>query len=226
MSERDGLARSFLDGTEWANARRSPLAGDASNRRYERLTQPTTGKTAVLMDAPPDKGEDVRPFLYIARHLCAIGLSAPEILAEDCHNGFLLIEDLGDALFARVIPVQPQLEPTLYAAATDVLLTLHGAGLPQLDSYDTGLMTEMAALAFAKYRFGIMTVPENVRTCPDGLLRQMGAYAAMLDRIYPGQHIETEILWTRTATLMVLPHDLVTNALFRAPRLDGTDMGS
>ncbi|SFT96654.1 double-strand break repair helicase AddA [Sedimentitalea nanhaiensis] len=71
-----------------------------------------------------------------------------------------------------------------------------------------------------------MTVPENVRTCPDGLLRQMGAYAAMLDRIYPGQHIETEILWTRTATLMVLPHDLVTNALFRAPRLDGTDMGS
>ncbi|SFT96620.1 aminoglycoside phosphotransferase family protein [Sedimentitalea nanhaiensis] len=182
MSERDGLARSFLDGTEWANARRSPLAGDASNRRYERLTQPTTGKTAVLMDAPPDKGEDVRPFLYIARHLCAIGLSAPEILAEDCHNGFLLIEDLGDALFARVIPVQPQLEPTLYAAATDVLLTLHGAGLPQLDSYDTGLMTEMAALAFAKYRFGIMGDANGESQFRD-------AFSALLDSVTPARPV-------------------------------------
>ncbi|MEO0752095.1 MAG: double-strand break repair helicase AddA [Pseudomonadota bacterium] len=56
-------------------------------------------------------------------------------------------------------------------------------------------------------------VPELVRDCPAGLLRQMGAYAQALAQIYPSLEIETAILWTRTATLMHLPHDLVTGAL-------------
>ncbi|MFD0859506.1 double-strand break repair helicase AddA [Roseovarius aquimarinus] len=60
------------------------------------------------------------------------------------------------------------------------------------------------------------TVPDAPESCPEGLLRQMGAYAAMAAQIYPGKRIETAILWTRTATLMHLPHDLVTSALGRA----------
>ncbi|WP_170582207.1 double-strand break repair helicase AddA [Ruegeria arenilitoris] len=60
------------------------------------------------------------------------------------------------------------------------------------------------------------TVPDRAETCPEGLLRQMGAYAAALSQIYPGREIRTAILWTRTARLMWLPHDLVTDALVRA----------
>ena len=56
-------------------------------------------------------------------------------------------------------------------------------------------------------------VPDTPGHCPDGLLRQMGAYAHALQQIYPGRTIETALLWTRTATLMPLPHDLVTRAL-------------
>lgn len=155
MPDRNTLAETFLSGTDWATAQRAPLAGDASNRRYERLTKPETGQTAVLMDAPSERGEDVRPFLRIARHLQSTGLSAPRILAEDPVNGFLLIEDLGDALFARVIPERPDLEPVLYEAATDVLLQLHKAPMPELDPYDAARMTDLAALAFSKYRLGI-----------------------------------------------------------------------
>jgi ATP-dependent helicase/nuclease subunit A len=59
-------------------------------------------------------------------------------------------------------------------------------------------------------------VPARAEDTPDGLLRQMGAYAEMLAAIYPGQPIETAILWTREARLMVLPHDLVMAALHRA----------
>jgi ATP-dependent helicase/nuclease subunit A len=44
--------------------------------------------------------------------------------------------------------------------------------------------------------------------------------------IYPGKRIETAILWTRTANLMPLSHDLVTDALLRSPRLDGIDLHS
>ncbi|MEL7256935.1 MAG: double-strand break repair helicase AddA [Pseudomonadota bacterium] len=56
-------------------------------------------------------------------------------------------------------------------------------------------------------------VPETPETCPEGLLRQMGAYAHALHQIYPGHQVETALLWTRTATLMRLPHDLVTEAV-------------
>ncbi|THD76833.1 double-strand break repair helicase AddA [Thalassobius vesicularis] len=52
--------------------------------------------------------------------------------------------------------------------------------------------------------------PENV---PDGLLRQLGAYAVALAQIYPDRRIETAILWTRTAELMLLPTELTTAAL-------------
>jgi ATP-dependent helicase/nuclease subunit A len=47
-------------------------------------------------------------------------------------------------------------------------------------------------------------------------LRQMGAYAHALALVYPGRRIETALLWTRTATLMRLPHALVSAALARA----------
>ncbi|EEE36229.1 double-strand break repair helicase AddA [Rhodobacteraceae bacterium KLH11] len=56
------------------------------------------------------------------------------------------------------------------------------------------------------------TVPDGPETCPDGLLRQMGAYAHAMAQIYPDHQIRTAILWTRTAQLMWLPHDLVTEA--------------
>lgn len=59
------------------------------------------------------------------------------------------------------------------------------------------------------------TVPAEPEQCPEGLLRQMGAYAHALALIYPGRTVETALLWTRTATLMPLPHELVTAALKR-----------
>ncbi|WP_171123750.1 MULTISPECIES: double-strand break repair helicase AddA [unclassified Ruegeria] len=61
------------------------------------------------------------------------------------------------------------------------------------------------------------TIPEDANACPEGLLRQMGAYAQALSQIYPDRDIRTAILWTRTAGLMWLPHDVVTDALARAP---------
>ncbi len=156
MTDRTVLAEALIAQTPWANATRAPLAGDASNRRYERLTDPATGRKAVLMDAPPDRGEDVEPFVRIANHLRAVGLSAPEIYAEDNQNGFLVLEDLGDDLFSRVLTKDPSQERTLYEAATDVLLHLHEAPILPLPSYDPTLMTELAALAFTKYAHAIL----------------------------------------------------------------------
>ncbi len=152
MTDRLKLARAFLDRTEWADAEVTPLAGDASNRRYDRLRDHASGETAVLMDAPPARGEDIGPFVTIATYLTQLGLSAPHIFVQDRENGFLLIEDLGDALFARVIPDAPDLEQKLYETATDVLIELHRHAPPSgLPVYTPDIMADMASLVFDWY---------------------------------------------------------------------------
>ncbi|WP_116084843.1 double-strand break repair helicase AddA [Tropicimonas sp. IMCC34011] len=60
-------------------------------------------------------------------------------------------------------------------------------------------------------------VPARAEDVPDGLLRQMGAYSAALQTLYPGRRIDTAILWTRTPELMPLPAGLTRDALARTP---------
>lgn len=152
--DRSARIDAFLAAHGWDSAARHALAGDASNRRYLRLVQPE-GARAVLMDAPSERGEDVRPFTAIARHLRAFGFSAPEILAEDTQAGLLLLEDLGDALYARVLERNPSQEPELYRAATDLLVDLHRHEPPaDLASYSPALMADLAGLALDWYRHG------------------------------------------------------------------------
>jgi len=64
------------------------------------------------------------------------------------------------------------------------------------------------------------TVPDMPASCPEGLLRQMGAYAHALKAVYPDKTVETAILWTYTGSLMSLPDDVVIAALARTGHLD------
>lgn len=121
----------FLSQNGWAGATVAPLAGDASFRRYFRVTD--GARRAVLMDAPPPH-EDPRPFITVAEWLIAQGLSAPGILARDLDQGLLLIEDFGDARLRETADAAPERELELYGKVTDLLVHLHGreplAGLP------------------------------------------------------------------------------------------------
>ena len=56
-------------------------------------------------------------------------------------------------------------------------------------------------------------VPARPEDVPQGILRQMGAYAAMLAQIWPEKSIDTAIVWTRNAQLMPLPRNIVSLAL-------------
>ena len=146
MTERERLRRDFAADAGWGDALRAPLAGDASARRYERLTQGRA--TAVLMDDPPP-GHAVGPFVRIARLLRGMGYSAPKILAVDEAQGLVLLEDLGDDSFSALLagPAPASLERTLYAAATDFLVDLHRRPVPpDLPRYDAAWMLADAAL--------------------------------------------------------------------------------
>ncbi len=124
MTDRAAALSAMLAHAGWDGASRAPLHGDASFRRYERL-HGAEGATAILMDAPPPQ-ENVRPFVDVAERLRAAGLSAPVILAQDVEQGFLLLEDFGDARVGELLRRGDAPEP-LYALATDTLAALHGA---------------------------------------------------------------------------------------------------
>lgn len=157
MSDRSLLSQQFLTRAGWGAADRRFLAGDASDRSYDRLT--LNGATAVLMDAPPGKGDDPAVFLQVSAHLLGLGLSAPRCLAQDLTHGFLLLEDLGDGVFARILANDPPRERPLYTAAADVLAHLqsHPApdGLPHLTPQD---WAEAACFALDWYAFAITGV--------------------------------------------------------------------
>lgn len=120
---RQARTETFLRDCGWAGAARAPLAGDASARRYVRLDR--GDRRAVLMDADPERGERVGPFLAVAAFLRGRGYSAPEVLAADEAAGLVLLEDFGDALFARTIAAEPAREMPFYRLATDFLADLH-----------------------------------------------------------------------------------------------------
>ena len=60
------------------------------------------------------------------------------------------------------------------------------------------------------------TIPDDAGAIPEGILRQLGAYAHALRAIYPGRLIRTAVLWTRHARLMPVPDNLTDAALARA----------
>ncbi len=124
-------ASAFLAAHGWGAAQISPLAGDASFRRYFRVRD--GARQAVLMDAPPPH-EDPRPFIAVAEWLGGCGLSAPRILARDLDRGLLLIEDFGDVRLRETMDARPEAEADHYAGVTDLLVHLHAAppmaGLP------------------------------------------------------------------------------------------------
>ena len=121
MTDREGMRLAFIDSAGWTDATITALPGDASFRRYFRLAGPL-GKT-MLMDAPPPQ-EDVRPFQTIAAILADLKLSAPVIHAADPEAGFLLLEDLGDSTYTRLI-ADGHDEAALYRLAGDTLADLH-----------------------------------------------------------------------------------------------------
>jgi N-acetylmuramate 1-kinase len=146
MSDRARLRADFVSRAGWGGAQEKLLAGDASFRKYFRLAR--AGGTVVVMDSPAAH-EPVGPFARVGRHLRGLGLSAPEIFAEDETNGFLLLEDLGDHTFARVLADGGE-ECELYLRATDVLAAVHRAPrhglLPGLDAYKGEALIEASLL--------------------------------------------------------------------------------
>lgn len=150
MDSRGAEIDAFLSAEGWSAAARSPIAGDASSRRYVRLAR--DGARAVLMDAPPETCGSQEAFVGMAAHLRQAGLAAPGILAADEIAGLFLLQDLGAETVARVVERDRQVEVVAYEAATDALVRLQAAPLPDgLPRYGAREMAAAIRPAWSDY---------------------------------------------------------------------------
>ncbi|MBK5102612.1 MAG: phosphotransferase [Burkholderiales bacterium] len=117
-----------------------PASADASFRRYFRISLPGRGESRIVMDAPPQQ-EDCRPFIRVAELLRQAGLNAPEVLAQDLEQGFLLLTDLGTTTYLAALERDDAGADTLFGDATDALITWQLASRPGvLPPYDAALL--------------------------------------------------------------------------------------
>jgi hypothetical protein len=159
-SDREALKAGFLRDAGFSAAAREVFAGDASTRVFERLRTPD-GRRLFFMDQPPALESVVCPpgaseaerialgynaaarlaagsvaaFVTIADHLRSLGLSAPAIYAHDAAAGLVVLEDLGDDLFADLIRDGADERP-LYEAAVDVQAALQAGPPPEVLTSD------------------------------------------------------------------------------------------
>ncbi len=176
--DRQQAKENFIKKAGWQDAKAQALAGDASSRAYTRFIR-DDGRTAILMDAPPKAeaapcppdadpkqrlalgynasarlaGPNLHAFIALAKALRKAGLNAPEIYAADETEGFALMSDLGNDLYAKAIDNGAD-EKLLYEKAIEVLLHIHQSftSPDQIENYtlldydNLALMTEVDLL--------------------------------------------------------------------------------
>ncbi|WP_447984496.1 aminoglycoside phosphotransferase family protein [Nitrospira sp. Nam74] len=118
----------------------SPLAGDASNRRYYRLTLNGGSASLILMQlASPEAFKQSEeavsavkttitelPFINILNHLAKADVAVPALYHYDHKAGLLYLEDFGDITLADACGHAPlQTVQALYKQAIDMLVRIH-----------------------------------------------------------------------------------------------------
>lgn len=144
-----GEKLSALFGPSARLARLSPLAGDASSRRYyrARLSGSALPPSVIVMELSgsslPLSSEELAifneplrelPFLNLHRFLRGLGVRIPELYGQWVEDRVLLLEDLGDVcLWERVQGLPPAEVLHWYEKAIDQLLLIHVAGSRKQD---------------------------------------------------------------------------------------------
>jgi aminoglycoside/choline kinase family phosphotransferase len=128
----------------------TPLAGDASSRRYYRalLDRPAPPRSLVIMELAgsslPLSSEELAifseppkelPFLNLHRFLSRIGVRLPALYGQWVEEGILLLEDLGDdCLWDWVQVLAPAEVIGWYEKAIDQLLLIQVSGTRRSDN--------------------------------------------------------------------------------------------
>jgi aminoglycoside/choline kinase family phosphotransferase len=116
---RDELKIDFLNQHMLGAYNITPLQGDASLRKYDRITTKKYGNI-ILMDCPPTYC-NVEPFINIALLLRVHDILTPNIIASDLTNGFLLLEDFGDVRVKDILTEDQEHNYAIYTRIIHIL---------------------------------------------------------------------------------------------------------
>jgi ATP-dependent helicase/nuclease subunit A len=135
---------------------------------------------------------------HLAGYDAALWPALAEALIADESDRAICLAD------ATRVMMTPALAP-LFGPGTlaEVGLTCDLDGVPMLGNIDRLIVgaDHVLAVDFKSNQI----VPQTPAEVPEGLVRQLAAYAKGLRQIYPDRKVKVAILWTKTASLMPLP---------------------
>ncbi len=174
-----------------------PLTGDASFRRYYRLS--FQEKSYIIMDAPPDS-EPLDSFIAVAHLFESIGLKTPKIHECDRRLGFLLLEDFGDALLLGCLTAARA--DALYKQAIDQLIMMQQcktAVLPLCD--DAHIQQELCLFQhWFLEKYTQLALTSNEKVLLEGTFRCITNLLAQQPRVVIHRDYHAR-------NIMVCPHD-------------------
>ena len=136
MCDRMTLVNRWLHQLGYHDYALASASEDASFRSYLRLE--ASGESLVVMDAPPEH-EPCDRFIAVAGMIRAAGLNAPEIIASNLGDGFLLLTDFGGEDYLSRLDGDSK--DALYADALSALLSMQTRIDPgALPDYDEALL--------------------------------------------------------------------------------------
>ena len=142
-----GLVALF-PGADPMSAKVSELAGDASTRRYYRVTNPPGAAvpSLVVMRYPDEVAPDAElPFLNVHRYLAAAGVPVPALYRSDPKANLLFLEDAGDTMLEDAVrdlgaggclPLYEQCVEILVRIQSEGTCALDGNAIPARLAFD------------------------------------------------------------------------------------------
>jgi len=140
------MVEGWLESIGWGAWHLEAIAGDASLRRYYRLT--LESQYYILMDSSQQR-EALEQFVQMAQRLLEAGVRVPRIIEVGGAEGYLILEDFGHLhLYDQL---SSDTYTALYQEAIETLLVMQQTSIEGLLPYDRGFLLEEMGLMESWY---------------------------------------------------------------------------
>jgi aminoglycoside/choline kinase family phosphotransferase len=175
----------------------TPLAGDASTRRYYRVRPAAeSGVPPLVLMLYPEEvpGGGELPFLNVHRYLRRSGVPVPEVYRSDAEAKLLFLEDAGDTTLEETVRRRgPDGCAPLYEQCIEILVRIQSEGTRALDgdaiparlAFDVGKFAGEIDFFFAHAvrEFGGIPLPEGEERAIEDLFLPFLERLAALPRV-------------------------------------------
>lgn len=201
------------------------LADDAITATYTpfRTTSPSKLGGAKALASTQGRDEDTATALGSAVHLLLEHWpQLPQSDWADRADDLLRNVDPNISAEAQTHARRALLDPSAtFLSRSDLLrevplsADIFGPNIPKLYGIIDAMWIDDTTVHIVDFKTNA-EIPPTPEACPEGILRQMGAYGRALERLYPDHTVDVKLFWTAGPCLMDIPKNLWQDALERA----------